>query len=183
MPISAETRARRHAAIRSLLRRRKVHSQSELGEALARAGHEVDQSTLCRDLRDLGIAKIDGTYRVAATLGTATPGTGGGEGAEPEGGSPGPGAIARFLAGAHPAGPHLLVVRCAIGTASAVGLAIDAEAWPEVVGTLAGDDTLFVATASVRGQRAVIARLEEIERLGSRGRDGTAARAAGGTGG
>lgn len=174
MPISAETRSRRHAAIRALLRRRKVRSQSELGEALAGAGHAVDQSTLCRDLRDLGIAKVDGVYRLPAAREAAA-----GESAEPAGAHPGGRSVARFVSGALPAGPHLLVVRCATGTASAVGLAIDGEAWPEVVGTLAGDDTLFVATASQRDQRGVI---ERLERLGSLAGEGSAASAAGGRG-
>lgn len=58
-----------------------------------------------------------------------------------------------------PAGPNVLVVRTPPGSASAVGLAIDAAHWPDVVGTVAGDDTLFVATANRTGQSRVAARL------------------------
>jgi len=169
MPLSAGSRARRHAAIRSLIRRRKVGSQSELGEALAETGHTVDQSTLCRDLRELGIAKVDGIYRVPAPREAGAPVDAGAPGEVP-----GASAVAKFIAGASPAGPHLLVVRCAAGTASAVGLAIDGEGWPEVVGTLAGDDTLFVATASARDQRKVI---ERLDRLDARGGGTSVARA------
>jgi transcriptional regulator of arginine metabolism len=172
VPLSAGRRARRHAAIRSLVRRRAVESQSELAAALATAGHDVDQSTLCRDLRELGIAKIDGIYRIPAPRAADAP-----EGVEGANPVPGASAVARFVTGVLPAGPNLLVVRCATGTASAVGLAIDEEGWPEVVGTLAGDDTLFVATASARDQRKVI---ERLVRLDAR-RDGVgAARAADG---
>ena len=156
MPSSTDSRRRRHGAIRNLIRRRRVHSQAELGDALASAGHEVNQSTLCRDLRDLGISKVDGIYRLPIALA---------ENPSPSSDEltlPGRRAIARYLTGASPAGGHLLVLRTAIGTASAVGLAIDAEAWPEVVGTIAGDDTLFLATGSARDQHRVLSQLRSI---------------------
>jgi transcriptional regulator of arginine metabolism len=170
VPTSSVPRDRRHAAIRSLLRRRRIRSQAELAEALAGSGCAVDQSTLCRDLRELGIAKVAGVYRVPSPR--ADEGAGGAA-ADPA--APGSQSVARFIAAALPAGPNLLVVRCATGTASAVGLAIDGEGWPEVVGTVAGDDTLFIATGSARDQRTVLARLEA---LGRAVESGSAARTA-----
>ena len=61
-----------------------------------------------------------------------------------------------------PAGPHLTVVRTTIGSAQSVALAIDRSRWPEVVGTISGDDTIFIATASERAQRALLDRLRSL---------------------
>ena len=62
--------------------------------------------------------------------------------------------------GFKPAGPHLSVVFTATGAAQTVALAIDRAAWPEVVGTMAGDDTIFVATAGAQDQKRFFQRLE-----------------------
>jgi transcriptional regulator of arginine metabolism len=155
MTISAETRSRRHGTIRTMLRRRKLRSQAELGAALTDAGHGVNQSTLCRDLRDLGVAKVDGIYRLPSHPDVAPA-------VADDPAAPGRLALARFVTSAVPAGPNLLVLRCAVGTGSAVGLAIDSERWSEVIGTVAGDDTLFVATATRRDQSAVLSQLRSI---------------------
>src|SRR5215210_4668731 len=68
--------------------------------------------------------------------------------------------VARFVHGFKPAGPHLSVVFTATGAAQTVALAIDRAAWPEVVGTMAGDDTIFVATAGAQDQKRFFQRLE-----------------------
>ncbi len=158
MPISTDSRTRRHGVIRSVIRRRKVRSQAELGSTLAASGLEVNQSTLCRDLRELGIEKVEGVYR----LPTAREREAALAAASEDPPTPGRRVIVRFVTGAIPAGPHLVVLRCAVGTASAVGLAVDAEGWTEVLGTVAGDDTLFLAVGSRRDQQVVLMRLRKI---------------------
>jgi transcriptional regulator of arginine metabolism len=70
--------------------------------------------------------------------------------------------VAGFVQGWKPAGPNLIVVRTTIGAAQSVALAIDRARWPEVVGTISGDDTIFVATDTARHQRAVADRLRAI---------------------
>jgi transcriptional regulator of arginine metabolism len=57
------------------------------------------------------------------------------------------------------AGPSITVLRTTIGAAQSVAVAIDKAAWPEVAGTISGDDTIFIATASARSQDELIARL------------------------
>ena len=65
-----------------------------------------------------------------------------------------------FVHGARTAGPNLIVLETAVGTAQTVAIAIDRAGWPEVVGTLAGDDTIFVATANARDQQRFLRHLD-----------------------
>jgi len=148
MPLDPQQRAHRHRQILSLLRRSRIGSQEELAARLRERDIAVTQPSLSRDLRDLGVAKVEGRY-VAPPVGD------GPSVAERE-------EIALFLRGMRPAGPHLTVVSTTVGAAQAVGLAIDRASWPEVVGTVAGDDTVFVATAAARDQKRLIAHLDRI---------------------
>lgn len=141
----------RRGAIVRILREVRVGKQRDLVRLLKKAGHDVNQSSVSRDLRDLGVAWIGGRY--------VLPRGPGGAGAL-ESQSPDLAEVARFLRAVKPAGPHLTVVLTAPGAAQSVGLALDRAAWPEVVGTMAGDDTVFVATASARHQQRLVRRLE-----------------------
>ena len=142
-----EIREERHRALLALLRRRPIRRQEELVAKLAERGFEVTQSSVSRDLRQLGVAKLGGRY-VAPR--------------------PGPGAleapieVAHLLRAAKPAGPHLTVVLTRVGAAQSVGIALDRAAWPEIVGTVAGDDTVFVATSGAREQTRLLHRLQAI---------------------
>jgi transcriptional regulator of arginine metabolism len=136
-----EIRDDRHRAILALLRRKPVHRQEELVAKLAERGFEVTQSSVSRDLRQLGVAKVGGRYVAPA----------------PKQGSPDPLAeVAPALRAAKPAGPHLTVVLTRVGAAQSVGIALDRAAWPEIVGTVAGDDTVFVASAGAREQTRLL---------------------------
>ena len=157
MPIDPELRGARQQAIRGVLARAPVASQAQLVAELRRLGIAATQSSISRDLRDLGVARIGGRY---------VPGALGGErdGHEPTRASrdprdPGVAEVARLLRRVRPAGPHLTVVQTAVGAAQGVARAFDAAAWPEVVGTLAGDDTVFIATASAGDQARLRRRL------------------------
>ena len=152
MPVEREAReARRKAIVELLAARPQIGRQTDLVRELMRRGFAVTQSSVSRDLRAIGVAKVDGAYVVPDRESPAAP-------------DPGLAPVAPFLRGVRPAGPHLTVVSTAVGAAQSVGLAVDRAGWPEVVGTVAGDDTLFVATGSGRAQRRFVQRLERVLR-------------------
>ncbi len=126
-----------------ILRGGSVRNQQDLVRLLKKQGHEVTQSSVSRDLRDLGVLK--------AAVGYVLPSE---ESARANGDFR---AVAQFFRGFKPAGPCLTVVRTTVGAAQSVAVAIDKAEWPEVVGTLSGDDTIFIATNGASAQ----ARLEE----------------------
>jgi transcriptional regulator of arginine metabolism len=145
MPHDTEQKETRQQAILALLSDSPVASQPELVERLAARGIAATQSSVSRDLRELGVAWVGGRYVAPAER------DGEGEAALES--------VIRFVRGAKPAGPNLTVVLTAVGAAQPVASAMDHAAWAEVVGTLAGDDTIFVATAGARQQKRLLARL------------------------
>ncbi|HEY3567608.1 MAG TPA: arginine repressor [Thermoanaerobaculia bacterium] len=145
MPNDHEHRETRQREILAILDAQRVTSQTQLVELLRERGVGATQSSVSRDLRDLGVGWIGGRY--------ARP-------TEREETDPGVTEVSHFLRGAKAAGPHLTVVFTMAGAAQAVALAIDRAGWPELVGTMAGDDTVFVATASAGDQKRFIRRLD-----------------------
>lgn len=109
-------------AILHLLERHAVADQDLLLRLLARQGHALTQSTLSRHLKKLQVVKVDGVYRRAERPAPALP---------------------RFTLAEAP--PNLLVLRTEPGFASALALKLDASGLPGFVGTIAGDDTVFIA--------------------------------------
>lgn len=136
-------RQKRQGMIRSLLKARAVATQQEVLKALKRRGQSVDQSTLSRDLTELGVRKIAGRYTLPADEEPRPPKVDYG------------GVVLGFL----PCGPHIIVLRTTVGQAQPVALAIDAKADPSIVATLAGDDTVFVATKNRKTQTVALRRL------------------------
>jgi transcriptional regulator of arginine metabolism len=146
-------KTQRHAAILRVVRERRIESQDELRQALADTGFVVTQATLSRDIRELGLAKL----------------------ADPDGGAyyahPHRGAVRPELAQVAPAllvsvdgvGPFL-VLKTATGSAGAVTEALDQAGWSEVMGTIAGDDTVLVITRNHRERDEVAARLQDLMR-------------------
>jgi transcriptional regulator of arginine metabolism len=149
MPFDHEHREARHEAILAILESERVTSQAELVDRLGARGISATQSSISRDLRDLGVAWIGGRYSLPGVRGDRDPAF-----AE----------VAVFLRGWRCAGPNLTVVTTAIGMAQSVALALDRTGWPEVVGTVAGDDTFFVATAGAREQNSLLRRLESFRK-------------------
>lgn len=147
MTSDTEIQEARRSAILRLLARRRVRSQEELVVELARLGFEVTQSSVSRDLRQLGVAKAGGRYVVLAPAAAA-----------PAESDPLADA-AHHLREARAAGPHLTVVLTAVGAAQSVGIALDRAGWPEIVGTIAGDDTVFVASVGRHEQTRLLHRL------------------------
>jgi transcriptional regulator of arginine metabolism len=104
-----------------------ITDQGELLDRLAAQGHELTQSTLSRRLKRLGIQKVQGRYRRVEAA---------------------PQSLPEVTLAEVP--PNLLVLRTAPGFAQALGLSLDADPVPGQMGTLAGDDTVFVAVLPER---------------------------------
>ncbi len=137
----------RWAAIEKIVDKEAVRNQTELLQRLKKLGFRVTQPSVSRDLQEMGVAKVGGRYVLAKTLSAGDrPATRLAE-------------VALFIAKVTAAGPHLLVVRTTTGMASSVALAVDGAGWPEVAGTVAGDDTLFIATTGRAHQLRVHARI------------------------
>jgi transcriptional regulator of arginine metabolism len=140
---------RRNAILR-LLRGASVRKQGELVDLLRREGHAVTQTSISRDLRDLGVLKAGGRYLPPDATQRALDDFG---------------TLRQFVRGVATAGGSLTVLRTTVGAAQSVAIAIDKAEWPEVVGTISGDDTIFIATDTAAAQTAVVARLRDLFRL------------------
>ena len=142
----------RHTVIRELVQHNRVASQEQLRELLAARGFDVTQATLSRDIRELRLVKIpDADGGTHYTL-------------PPETWDQRP-PIARLLptlyVGAEGTG-NLIVVRTLAGGAQAVAEALDWEEWPEVMGTLGGDDSILIVLRDPKHLPAVLERLEAL---------------------
>ena len=129
----------RRTQILDLLRAEAAMTQEELRRKLARRGIHVTQATVSRDIEELGLVKGRRGYRVAGA-------------SEPPAAPVQPTlavVLKEFLVEARQAS-NLLVLKTRPGNAHSVAVALDNEPWPEVVGTVAGDDTILVATGSAR---------------------------------
>lgn len=145
-------KAQRHAAIIRLVQRERVHSQEQLRELLHAEGTEVTQATLSRDLRDLGLAKVT----------------------DPEGGSfyavptehmspfPPVEQLVPTLLLSIDGVASLAVVRTPPGSAEALGGSLDHASWDDVLGTIAGDDTLLIITRSEDARARITHRLADL---------------------
>lgn len=137
--LSPEARRR---AILELLAQADFSTQQEIARALRRRGIRAAQASVSRDLRQLGLVKAGGVYRAAA-LGPDAP-------------------LRVSVRAAASVPPNLVVVRCDAGAAPRVGLALDQKGLPGVAGTVAGDDTVFVAVVSPEAGRRVVRFLESL---------------------
>jgi transcriptional regulator of arginine metabolism len=136
----------RRETLRRIIARSPVGRQEELVRLLGKAGFPATQSSVSRDLRELGVAKRGDRYVL------------------PEESAPvldDFSTVSRFVRGIRPAGPNLIVVRTTAGAAQSVAIVLDRADWPEAAGTLSGDDTIFVATANAAAQRRLLARLHD----------------------
>ena len=152
MPAEQHQRDARLRLLRQWLNRRRVTSQSALVKLLRERGHDVTQSSVSRDLSALGALKREGTYQLPAPTIVQ------GQQLDPS--------FAR-ITGTSPAGDHMLVVHTRAGAASLVALAIDTRALPDIVGTIAGDDTIFIATVGRPQQRRVAHTLDALQQEAS----------------
>jgi transcriptional regulator of arginine metabolism len=121
-----------------------IGTQEELVELLKKEGFETTQSSVSRDLQELGIKRVKGRYVLKPW--------------HPVGAGDFQG-ILGFVQLVQRAGPNLTVVHTTPNAAKMVAEAVDNESWPEVLGTVAGEDTLFVATQNEEAQLALYKRL------------------------
>jgi transcriptional regulator of arginine metabolism len=130
----------RQKRILNLIRAKRIGTQEELREHLEHAGVPATQSSVSRDLEELGVLKHHGFYAMPHANGDA----------------------ARGLLSLDVAGDVLVVAKCLPGRASSVAVEIDDTAIPEIVGTLAGEDTIFIAVRNQKSQRAAMKRIWEM---------------------
>jgi transcriptional regulator of arginine metabolism len=158
------SRAARHARIVAVLAARAVRSQAELAEALRAEGFRVTQATLSRDLEELGAVKLrtpDGGLPAYVVPEDGTPLAARGAHDEP------PQRLARLLAEllvSAEASANLVVLRTPPGASNFLASAIDRAALPQVLGTVAGDDTILVISRDPAGGDDLVRRLQALAR-------------------
>src|SRR5256714_2510966 len=130
----------RQKQILNLIRAKRIGTQEELRTHLERSGVSATQSSVSRDLEELGVVKHHGSYALPHANGDK----------------------ARGLVGLDVAGDILVIAKCLPGRASAVAVEIDDAAIPEIVGTLAGEDTIFIGTRDQKSQRATMKKIWEM---------------------
>src|SRR5262245_31694518 len=148
-----DRRSGRREAILRVVGDEVVRTQEELRKKLAARGFPVDQGTLSRDVRELGLVKAPGPEgegtRYALARVPAAPAS------DPAA------AVARFARGADWSG-NLVVVATDAGNASPLGIAVDRLGWREILGTVAGDDTLIIVVREGSRARAVAERIKAL---------------------
>lgn len=145
----------RHGKIRELVEQYEIETQEELAERLKKEGYQVTQATVSRDIRELKLSKIPGmngrqkyvVYERGNENGHLSD------------------KYTRVLKEGYASmdvAQNLLVMKTVSGMAMAVAAAVDAMHFPEIVGCIAGDDTIFAAVRSVDDTRVVMQKLDEI---------------------
>ena len=130
----------RQQKILSLIQAKPIGTQEDLRSLLEKTGVPATQSSVSRDLEELGVVKHHGHYTLPRTNGAAV----------------------RGLLSLDHAGEALVVARTVPGLASAVAVEIDAAALPEIVGTIAGEDTIFIDVTDSKAQRTTIKKVWEL---------------------
>jgi transcriptional regulator of arginine metabolism len=134
----------RRTMLAKIIREQSVGRQTELVVLLRKLGHVATQSSVSRDLRELGVAKMGDRYVLPEAE------------RQPKNDFS---ALKQFVSARLTAGSNLTVLKTSIGSAQSVAVAIDTARWPEVVGTISGDDTIFIATDGAGAQRELGRRL------------------------
>jgi transcriptional regulator of arginine metabolism len=134
----------RRTMLAKIIREQRVGRQTELVDLLRKLGHVATQSSVSRDLRELGVAKMGDRYVLPETA------------LQPKNDFS---TLKQFVSARLTAGTNLTVLKTTVGSAQSVAVAIDTAQWPEVVGTISGDDTIFIATSGAAAQRKLSDRL------------------------
>lgn len=142
------TKAARQKAILELLHKGPIESQEELQGFLAKRGFDVGQATLSRDIRELGLVKTYDGYMPPNGV------------SAPEPMLPSVSRLVREFVTEVRLAQNLLVLKTSVGSAQPVAAAMDAEDWPEVVGTLGGDDTILVISQDNKTAQQLARRIE-----------------------
>lgn len=131
----------RQTAILKLITGKQIGRQDEIVEVLEKKGFSVTQSSISRDLDEIGVIKVGGFYALPN---------------KPKN------AVAFGLLSIDTAGENLIVAKCEAGLASAICVRIDNAQISDIVGTIAGEDTIFIAVKDKEAQKAVIRTIWEI---------------------
>ncbi|MEJ2110943.1 MAG: arginine repressor [Acidobacteriota bacterium] len=140
------TKRVRQGRILEIIRSHPVRSQQELSGHLKSGNMSVTQGTLSRDIRELGLIKVRGTYQVSGELPPELL-----DGRLRR-------ALEQYVLSTGISG-NIVVIHTSPGNAHSVGVALDAAQWPEILGTVAGDDTIFVLAQSGRQGRQVLEKI------------------------
>jgi transcriptional regulator of arginine metabolism len=132
---------RRQDALLNLISAERIASQTDLAKRLRSRNFDVTQASISRDLDELGIIKAAGIYTLPQKL---------------------RGDAAFGLSSLESAGESMIVAKCDSGLASAAAVRIDAARIIEIVGTIAGDDTIFIAVKDSKAQKTIIKKLWEM---------------------
>jgi transcriptional regulator of arginine metabolism len=143
-------RRKRHLKILELISTRPVSTQEELADSLTALGWEVTQSSVSRDIAALRLVKVNGAYRRPPPQGLRI--------------DPDELRVSEGVLTIEAAGDALVVLHTPPGEANHVAVALDRLAWPEVLGSIAGDDTIFLAVKHSRAQRQVLRELRRLSR-------------------
>lgn len=130
----------RQKKILNLIRAKPIHTQEDLRVHLEKSGVPATQSSVSRDLEELGVVKHHGRYALPHANGDSM----------------------RGLLSLDTAGDILIVAKCLPGRASSVAVEIDDAAIEEIVGTLAGEDTIFIAVRDLKAQRSAMKKIWEL---------------------
>lgn len=123
-----------------MIRAKPIHTQEDLRAHLEKSGVPATQSSVSRDLDELGVVKHHGRYSLPHANGDSM----------------------RGLLSLDTAGDVLIVAKCLPGRASSVAVEIDDAAIEEIVGTLAGEDTIFIAVRDLKGLRSAMKKIWEL---------------------
>ena len=146
-------KGRRQTAILDVVEHEAVRSQEQLRQRLASRGFDVTQATLSRDIKELGLLKraSDGAYQPAGAEGAPAATTIGALGK----------ALTEYLVTIEPV-QQLIVLKTGAGQAQLLGLAIDRARLDDVVGTLAGDDTILIIARDAKNAQVVARKLRDL---------------------
>ena len=133
-------KSERQNALLNLVSGERIASQTDLAQRLRSRNFDVTQASISRDIEELGLIKAAGIYTLPQKPG---------------------GAILFGLSSLTPAGESLVVAKCDSGLASAAAVRIDAARIPEIIGTIAGDDTIFIAVKDAKAQKRAMKRIWE----------------------
>jgi len=134
-------KSERQNTILNIIGATRIGRQDELVRLLRKNGFSVTQASVSRDLDELAVVKINGQYAQPERLDSR---------------------FAFGLIAVTAAGDNLVVAKCASGLASAAAVRIDGARIEEIVGTIAGDDTIFIAVANGNAQKSVIKQVWEL---------------------
>ncbi len=130
----------RQNAIIELIRANEIGTQEDLTDLLKKKQIQANQSSISRDLLELGILKVGSVYALPETRGQEN---------------------IFGLQSLETAGNNLIVAKCELGLASAACVKIDAAEIKEIIGTIAGEDTIFIAVKDAKSQKTAIKKIWE----------------------